>query len=384
MRTAIISDLHLGTLSAADLARDPELCVTLLDELSGADRVVLLGDVLELRDRPAGEIVDRASPFLELLGAALGGGEVIYVPGNHDHRLAEPLLDGHSLGDPERLGLEQRYPPITELAGQLAERLRPAKLTFAYPGVWLRDDVWATHGHYLDCHMTIPTIECLSAAGTMRVVGGIPRSATPEEYERAIGPIYGFSWGFAQSRGPERIGGRAKPTAAAWRRLAGDRSKTVRNRFLGGVAFPIAARGIGRTLRRRFDTDISVENISRAGLAAMREVLGRLGPDARYVVFGHSHRPGPLEGESVASWQLGETELHCTGSWTYSPGLCGPTAERSLFWPGTVTWLDDDGPPRRDELLHGRSHGDFAAAVRRIKTAGVPEPMPTKTKWQRV
>ncbi|MGH2981794.1 MAG: hypothetical protein ACRDKV_07115, partial [Solirubrobacterales bacterium] len=75
----------------ADLVRDPEICVTLLDELSGADRVVLLGDVLELRDRPVGEILELASPFLELLGTALGGGEVVLVPGNHDHRLAEAL-----------------------------------------------------------------------------------------------------------------------------------------------------------------------------------------------------------------------------------------------------------------------------------------------------
>ena len=36
MRTAVISDLHLGTIVCADLARDPELCMTLLDELGDA------------------------------------------------------------------------------------------------------------------------------------------------------------------------------------------------------------------------------------------------------------------------------------------------------------------------------------------------------------
>jgi metallophosphoesterase superfamily enzyme len=60
MRTAVISDLHLGTIVCADLARDPEHSVTLLVELAGADRVVLLGDVLELRDRPVGEILELA------------------------------------------------------------------------------------------------------------------------------------------------------------------------------------------------------------------------------------------------------------------------------------------------------------------------------------
>src|SRR5918996_659216 len=239
MRTAIVSDLHLGTIVCADLARDPEICVTLLDELGGADRVVLLGDVLELRDRPAAEILEQASPFLELLGTAMGGREVVLVPGNHDHRLAEALLERNALGQANGLGLEQRFEPTSDLASQIAERIRPARLGLAYPGLRLRDDLWATHGHYLDCHMTIPTIECLSAAATMRLIGPIPNPATVDDYERAIAPIYGFSWGFAQARGPQRIGGRARPTAAAWRRLAGDRSSTMAGRFLGTVAFPL-------------------------------------------------------------------------------------------------------------------------------------------------
>ena len=41
-----------------------------------------------------------------------------------------------------------------------------------------------------------------------------------------------------------------------------------------------------------------------------------------------------------------------------------------MFWPGTVTWVEDEGPPRRIELLHGRSHEDLRAAVRRTKAAG--------------
>lgn len=371
MRTAVISDLHLGTIVCADLARDPELCITLLDELADADRVVLLGDVLELRDRPAGEILELASPFLELLGTAIGGGEVVLVPGNHDHRLAEELLDRHSLGNPKRLGLEHRFEPTSDLAAGIAERVRPAHLSLAYPGVRLRDDVWATHGHYLDCHMAIPTIECLSAAATMRVIGAIPDPAIPDDYERAIGPIYGFSWGFAQARGPQRIGGRARPTTAAWRRLNGNRSGGLRGRFLGSVAFPAAARGLGRALKRSFQTDISPPGISRAGLSAMREGLGRLGVQEDYVVFGHTHRPGPLDRDDPSEWRLGNgARLHSTGSWIYSPGLCGATPERSLFWPGTVTWIGDEGPPQRRELLHGRSRSELDAAVRRTVAAG--------------
>ncbi len=367
MKTAVISDLHLGNLVASDLVRDPEICVTLLDELSAADRVVLLGDILELRDRPAGEIVERSAPFLELLGTAVGSeGEVIYVPGNHDHRLAEAVLDRRTLGPPARLGLEQRFEPTTDLAAQLAELTRPARFNLAYPGLRLRDDVYAIHGHYLDCHMAIPTIECLSAAVTMRMVGAIPDPAEVDDYERAVGPIYGFSWGFAQSRGPERIGGGARPTASAFRRLSKVRSRAGGG-LLGSVAFPLAARGVGRALQRHFDTDISPQNISRAGLAAIREALRRLQVDAEHVIFGHTHRPGPLEGDDVSAWELANgAKLHATGCWNWSPGLCGPTPEQSLYWPGTVTWIEETGPPRRTELLHDRSRRDLYEIAQRV------------------
>ena len=52
--TAIVSDLHLGLVSGGDVLRDPEVRRVLLEEIAGADRVVLLGDVVELRDLPLG------------------------------------------------------------------------------------------------------------------------------------------------------------------------------------------------------------------------------------------------------------------------------------------------------------------------------------------
>lgn len=52
MRTAIVSDLHLGTTSGADVARRPDVFERLAAALSEADRVVVLGDLLELRERP--------------------------------------------------------------------------------------------------------------------------------------------------------------------------------------------------------------------------------------------------------------------------------------------------------------------------------------------
>ena len=69
MRTAIISDLHLGAGSDADLLRRPEAFSALADAVEGVDRLVLLGDILELRDRPFTEAMDLAKPILGQLGA---------------------------------------------------------------------------------------------------------------------------------------------------------------------------------------------------------------------------------------------------------------------------------------------------------------------------
>jgi len=110
MRTAILSDLHLGVASGEDVLREPGVRRLLIEEIGDADRVVLLGDVVELRDLALGVALDSARPFFEELGAALAGREVTIVPGNHDHRFAEPLLDELALSGAQ-LGLEHRAAP---------------------------------------------------------------------------------------------------------------------------------------------------------------------------------------------------------------------------------------------------------------------------------
>ena len=64
MRTAIVSDLHLGSAPGEDLLRDPEIRRLLLTEIERADRLVLLGDALELRELPLAPVLETttASP----------------------------------------------------------------------------------------------------------------------------------------------------------------------------------------------------------------------------------------------------------------------------------------------------------------------------------
>ena len=72
MATAVISDLHLGAVSGADVTRRPEVTDRLAAALARADRLVVLGDLLELRERRADEVLELAAPVLAAIGSAGG------------------------------------------------------------------------------------------------------------------------------------------------------------------------------------------------------------------------------------------------------------------------------------------------------------------------
>jgi predicted phosphodiesterase len=369
MRTAIVSDLHLGGAVGDDVLRDPAIAAALLAELAEADRVVLLGDAIELRDLALGLALDTARPFLGGLGQALAGREVILVPGNHDHRFAEPLLDRLSL-DGAPLGLEHRYDPSPGPTGRLAEWLAPARLTLAYPGIWLREDVYATHGHYIDPHLTLPRAECIAAAAVMRLTGPLPAAAGPADYERVLAPIYGLGYGAAQGR-RRRYRRPGHPAESAWMTLSGNDGaggfrKQLRGRAIR-AAFPPLIAGVNRLLRAEFVADVSSDAIFRSGIDAAVEMAARLGVDGGHVITGHTHRGGPEPGDG--EWPLrGGGRLHNTGNWIFATAFHNPGRPPGPYWPGTVTWLEDEGPPRRVHLLRERSHGEMIEAIRRPAT----------------
>jgi hypothetical protein len=369
MKTAIISDLHLGVSSGGDVVRDPEIRAVLLAELRGADRVVLLGDIVELRERPLGAALDHALPFFAELGTAVGDVEVVLVPGNHDARFAEPLLDQLSLAD-AALPLDAGADPTPGPTASIAAALSPARLRIAYPGIWLRDDVYATHGHYMDLHLRLPRLECVILAGARRFRGPLlPEHATPADYERIVRPFYGLAYGAAQGR-PRRIRAELGPSEAAWELIAGHRPDRTRARRLKAraarTAFPLAVGGTNRLFGADFESEISGEMIFRTGVEGAAELARRLGVDGGHVITGHTHRGGPRQDEEP--WLLpGGGRLHNTGNWVFSTPLHNPGRPPNSYWPGTVTWVEDSGPPRQVELLRDREHADMVDLAARAR-----------------
>lgn len=358
--TALISDLHLGSSSRSDLLRRGAIRERLLAALADVDRLVLLGDTIELRDGPLGEALARSRGFFEDLGEALRGRDVILVPGNHDHRLLGPWVE--NLGQADRAGgiaerVHSPHPALRAIAGWLGS----ARLEVRYPGLWVREDVYATHGHYLDSHITLPTVERLSVAAVDRL-GGVPTGerGAVADYEQVHAPVYDLAFNLAQ--GGRSLTGRPGEGRSAsmriWQLLGGasGRARTIQGRVLGSAVLPVALRGIEWAGIGRFGRDFSTAEIGRAGVAAMHVVNARLQIGAEHVIFGHIHRRGALAGDdgSGASdplWTVNGTTLHNTGNWIYVEALLGRAVPSSPFWPGSLIKVPESGPPELQEVL---------------------------------
>jgi hypothetical protein len=395
MRTLILSDLHLGGVSRSDLLRRPELREPLLRAAAGVDRVVLLGDVLELRHGPPREALAVAQPFFEDLGRALDGRELVLVAGNHDHALIEPWLALRAeLPAPDPLGLQQLLEPAeaSPMVKRLADWAAPARVRFAYPGLWLRPDVYATHGHYLDCHLTVPTIERLSVGAMSRLLGR-PAHAFNQvaDYESVTAPMYAWRHAVARdARTGNALNGIA--TVHAWRTLGGDddrarrggerRPRSLRTRIGSKLrthaivhGFPLAVAALNRAGLGPLRSEVSLGELRGAGLRAMGQVASHLGLGDAFVVFGHTHRSGPLPDDDASEWNrpavavaAGATpgaKLVNTGCWTYDSIFLTDRPGESPYWPGTCVLVEDRGPPKIERLLLDRTRAELAPARRK-------------------
>ncbi|MEA2424005.1 MAG: hypothetical protein QOH13_415 [Thermoleophilaceae bacterium] len=353
--TAVLSDLHLGTRSQADVLRRPALRRILFDALQEADEIVLLGDVLELREQPLPDVLEVALPFFEEMGEALPGKRITVLGGNHDHRIVSEWLEHRRLAA-EPLGLEQRAAAKESTPLSLiAERMPRNELELAYPGVWVRPGTYATHGHYIDAHMSIPRLEAIAISATSRATGGMPSPPrTPDDYEAAITPLYAFAYALAQGSGRARRVLGMDLSRKVWKRI--DTRRGLRSRALAGLAIPSAVWALNRAGMGPFEAKLTGATLRESGLRGMRDLIHALEIDANEVIFGHTHRPGPLPADT--DW---DRRLFNTGSWLYEPNLLQATAAESPYWPGCVVFVEDDKPPELRRVLLDVSHEELGA-----------------------
>jgi hypothetical protein len=271
VRTLVVSDLHLGSRLGHGVLRRDEALEALLGALDGVDRLVLLGDIVELLERDPRRVIEVAAPVLRAVGARLGSGrEVIVVPGNHDAALVRPWLQAG--GGPATV--EARVPvDATPALACVTSWLQPARVAVRYPGVWLSERVWATHGHYLDRHL-LPE----SVYGVARgLLGRLPRDgATPVDYERAGGPSLTRFEALLTRGLPRPLAAGLDDVAELVRAATMPR---IPRRPLGRRIAPLTALLLGAQMRR-------------ASMPALARVVHRLGVNADWVIFGHATAAG--------------------------------------------------------------------------------------------
>jgi hypothetical protein len=291
----------------------PAVLQRLLERLDGVDRLVLLGDTLELRHGPTRDALAVAEPVIRAIGDALAPSA-------------------------------------------------PAEVEVVYPGLWLRDDVYAMHGHYLDVHVTVPTIERLAIGVVGRMSGALPDPATPDDYEALLAPVYALSQASAQRTVDGRVALGGRTGMGIWSAMAGRGRRRIVRAYALQVPLRLGVMAANRAGIGPVGADIGILELRRSALLAIGEVTRRLRLAPAHLIFGHTHRTGMLDGDDGAEWRTPSgIVLHNSGSWVHERLFTGRgDRPRHPYWPGGAIVLDDDGPPRLERLLDGVGERDLA------------------------
>jgi hypothetical protein len=311
--------MHLGQVGGVSVLELPRPRELLLETIRQYDRVVLLGDVVELAESHDSHSFPIAEAVLRAIGGALRpGAEIVLVPGNHDHA----LIRTWSRGQGQSLEREAIVPhDASPLLAQVVDWLGAARVQVRYPGVWLSDEIWATHGHYLNHYLRpVSSVGLLHPRHRQRPAD--PR--LPAEYEYiANSPAKPH---MRDGLPPQRWHDRAVPQVLA----------------------PLLTRLLARQVRNH-------------SLPALAHAVYALGVQAPWVVFGHVHRLGPMPGDAAAPWAgltAGQRLLN-TGSWRFEPVIDHRIHPPHPYWPGGAVAINDDGIPRAIGLLDGLTEADF-------------------------
>ena len=305
VKQLVVSDLHLGARTNIDLLRRAELREPLLAALEDVDRLVLLGDVLEMRDGPAHEALAAARALFEALGRSAR-----HRPRGR-HRPRQPRPRAHravARGAPAGA----RRPAARARAGREPAEASPLARD---PGEWLAPSAGARS----------PTRACGCATTSTRPARPLPRRPHHGALLRAHRRRASSSAGCAaaptrappaedyegssrrstrcSTRRPDRAREGPRPVCGASGRACGACSSATAGAArsahiaLGTLGFPAAicraqprraraaaVRAVGRRAAPR-----------RPGRRWARSSAASTSP-AAHVIFGHTHRTRPVAG----------------------------------------------------------------------------------------
>ena len=95
-------------------------------------------------------------------------------------------------------------------------------------------------------------------------------------------------------------------------------------------------------------------------MPALAHVTLRLEVEAKWVLFGHVHRAGPLDAAAWRPWPQAPALLN-TGSWCHEPLLVEGSSPANPYWPGGAILIDGAQPPRALRLLDDVPARELAA-----------------------
>ena len=252
--------------------------------------------------------------------------------------------------------------PLARIAALLAPRgARGRRSTPPTPGCWLRDDVYAMHGHYSDRHATVPMLERLGAGAMARIAGegpagpgvgrGLRGGARPDVR------VDGRARADRRSGDARQLGGRLASAGGRWRggarrrarRCAASPPAGADRRVLGARGRPEPGRS--RSAERR-PVDRRAAPLPAAGGRRGGAPARRRGPARRSSATATGPDRCPTDG--LAEWRAvtGAT-LTNTGCWVQETAFLGSEPALSPYRPGFAVIVEDSGPPALVNLLDG-------------------------------
>ncbi len=296
-RVVVVSDIHFGNdYSALAVSSNRKKLIDCIRYLGDVDELVLLGDLFDFWTTSFNDALEQSREFLAALFGLENVGRMVYVPGNHDHRIVRLYYDEQT-SRMLRSGLLDHVPltipPVADCPA--LEPLKPegakVPLYMAYPWYEISvrgNNVLLTHGHLLgffERSLWRPKRRFLNAFLLKRnpTVG-------LDDMESFLSPYYEML--SLSTAVPGVVDGRYR-----FYRIVSRTAKTL---------------GFEREYRVSSFRDTTVEQ-NAVEIEALLDHFYDVKPD--YFVYGHTHRPGEIE------LPLSGTVAVNSGSWFNDPSI---------------------------------------------------------------